>query len=746
MIDITTRMSISDESSDLDDFNDDTQQPSSNTASSPITSLFVDMQKVDDNNDRQSDKNKTKRRAWSTDEKLAAIKYYKAVKSHKQVAKKHGCSRKMIRTWVSQEQNLLLLRGEKRRKNLKRLKGAGKKLRHVQLDAKLFEWFKTKRTPPEDEQQTTTIKKDRISFRLLARQGAKICIELNTVQPPNKWYRRFLRRHRLSLQRPKRHQKIPLSEAHERIKSFHGFLRKSSERILNLRAKDSFPERDICNMDENPLPLWGDQSRASLNYVNTSNEVDSTLNSKRFCTLILCAFASDNSRVGPALIFRGKGRVSDRERSEYEKGVKVYFSPSGVINGALMQAYVQFWLSKTRDGRPKMFVTDSCSSHMSDTVKDLLKKEGVVLGIIPGDCKMYVQMLDIYVFSTLKNHYYDAAEEYIEMNAPRASIKLTANQQRILCTRPNLMYTSATMGINQDRFNGHGCNQSLCNKHWIEHRQGLSAALENCVNEHDLLKHHLGERHQPHTTIPSKDDMLKRIDHWKTKLSDKIKKSIEKGEECQIGINAVCVFTSEKVEKIESTEGEDNYNEIDIKQCLKELEKIRIDMKKQSMIIHQIIVKCIDYFRVDPMVLADHWLINGGIYYWESTKSIVKLKIEQMFYDLPLIFSGIRSKHCELSRPFLMTSKSFYGWAAGCPADVYLNGMSEKGYGGFHGILEGDLIELGINSQEHKLELDIKCRTPNKHFEISIDLQYCPFPWQIHLNMYHGEDCVRVIL
>ncbi|CAF1300324.1 unnamed protein product [Didymodactylos carnosus] len=52
MIDITTRMSISDESSDLDDFDDDTEQPSSNTASTPITSPFVDMQKVDHNDDR----------------------------------------------------------------------------------------------------------------------------------------------------------------------------------------------------------------------------------------------------------------------------------------------------------------------------------------------------------------------------------------------------------------------------------------------------------------------------------------------------------------------------------------------------------------------------------------------------------------------------------------------------------------------------------------------------------------------
>ncbi|CAF1153098.1 unnamed protein product [Didymodactylos carnosus] len=187
MIDITTRMSISDESSDLDDFNDDSQQPASITASTPIISPFFDMQKVDDNNDRQSDQNKTKRRAWSTDEKLAAIKYHKAVKNYKQVAKEHGCSRKMIRTWASQEQNFLSLRGAKKGKNLKRLKGAGKKLHHVQLDVKLFEWFKTKQTPPEDEHQTTIIKKERITFRLLARQGAKICIGLNTVQPANKW-------------------------------------------------------------------------------------------------------------------------------------------------------------------------------------------------------------------------------------------------------------------------------------------------------------------------------------------------------------------------------------------------------------------------------------------------------------------------------------------------------------------------------------------------------------------------------
>ncbi|CAF1183773.1 unnamed protein product, partial [Didymodactylos carnosus] len=159
----------------------------------------------------------------------------------------------------------------------------------------------------------------------------------------------------------------------------------------------------------------------------------------------------------------------------------------------------------------------------------------------------------------------------------------------------------------------HGCNQSLCNKHWIEHQQGLSDELENRVDEHNLLK-----EHHPHTTILSKDDMLKRIDHWKTKLFDIIKKRIEKGEECQLGNYKVELYIEraqtelggllekdkhkynkelkEICRKLNQWKEDDNYNEIDIIQCLKELEKIRIDMEKRSMIIHQIISK--NFFTV----------------------------------------------------------------------------------------------------------------------------------------------------
>lgn len=133
------------------------------------------------------------------------------------------------------------------------------------------------------------------------------------------WFRRFLKRHNLSLQTPKRQQKLTLPEAYNRVNDFLTFVRKSAFRVLNLGVSGSFPDRDIYNVDESPLALFGDQSKASINYVNTPNEVEGRLNNKRFYTLILSAFGDDNNRVGPALIFKGKDEYMRKKKKNMIK-------------------------------------------------------------------------------------------------------------------------------------------------------------------------------------------------------------------------------------------------------------------------------------------------------------------------------------------------------------------------------------------------------------------------------------------
>ena len=322
-----------------------------------------------------------------------------------------------------------------------------------------MEWFRERRTAIDPNNSATSnvlVRREKVSFKQLQRHGAKLSVEFKHPQPSAKWYVRFMARNRLSLQRPKRNQKIPLAEAYERISSFYAYLRRASRWGPRRGRMGAFTPYDICNMDESPLTLFGDQNKRSINDIGTVNEVEGNLSNKRFATLILTVFGRDNTRMGPVLLFKGKGQVSPKEKLEYAKGVSVFFTPKAVINKPTMDLYVQLWcskvchifdvsrrrnredfclFSKVQDAHPKLFITDSANSHLNSDVIRSLRQKRVVVAIIPKGCTMYVQALDVFVFSVFKKHYDDVAEEFIEKNGPRGQLKLTASQSRILCTR-----------------------------------------------------------------------------------------------------------------------------------------------------------------------------------------------------------------------------------------------------------------------------------------------------------------------
>ena len=177
------------------------------------------------------------------------------------------------------------------------------------------------------------VKREKVSFKQLQRRGKYLSIELKHERPPStKWYGRFMRRHRLSLQKPKRQQKVPLDEAHLLVNSFHTYVRRASTLGPKRGVMGAFLPRDVANMDESPLSLLGDQTKLSINYVNTSNEIEGHISDKRFCTVILTVFGEDNTRVGPVVLFKGKGQVSDKEKVQYASDVKVFFTPKAFNN------------------------------------------------------------------------------------------------------------------------------------------------------------------------------------------------------------------------------------------------------------------------------------------------------------------------------------------------------------------------------------------------------------------------------
>jgi len=81
-----------------------------------------------------------------------------------------------------------------------------------------------------------------------------------------------------------------------------------------------------------------------------------------------------------------------------------------------MDKYISWWYSKVNDGQPKLFITDSSSTHLNEETIRLMRKQRIVAAVISKGCTMYIQSLDVHVFSTFKHHHYECAEEWIEKN------------------------------------------------------------------------------------------------------------------------------------------------------------------------------------------------------------------------------------------------------------------------------------------------------------------------------------------
>jgi hypothetical protein len=89
-------------------------------------------------------------------------------------------------------------------------------------------------------------------------------------------------------------------------------------------------------------------------------------------------------------------------------------------------------------------------------------------------------------------------------------------------------------------------------------------------------------------------------------------------------------------------------------------------------------------------------------------------------------------------------SSTAYGW--GGRKRVYLKGIrsSIEGYGGYDSdICTNDTIELTLNCQLNFISL-FNHRT-RKVYEIPIDTREgCPFPWQLHINLYAPNDRIKI--
>ncbi|CAF3841759.1 unnamed protein product [Rotaria magnacalcarata] len=348
-----------------------------------------------------------------------------------------------------------------------------------------------------------------------------------------------------------------------------------------------------------------------------------------------------------------------------------------------------------------------------------------------------------------------------------------------------------------------GCEKWFCRKHFMEHRDSLGEEMDRVGQQHDLLHKQLAEdnvMHAFHLRInkwesssinkirqvaeKARTDLEKYLNNTKTELKNSLGKI--------------------RVELATSRESDD-YTETDLTNWIENLNKMRqllekpssIDILENDQSLPLICVgslKKIEFVSYDSAINTDYasdslpvivpvqvhevqgsvekcflhqgsgkfgnvssadirieengcvavcqpncstWPEVRGTQLYSSGVHQIQIKMEQLVHGM----FGITSSSTPIQN-IAFAAKSSCFWYAG-NNDVRLYGSSHKDYGGYDGnIRVGHTVELRINCNERKIALFNK--TTSKLYEISVDINNCPFPWVLSISIA-GATRLRII-
>lgn len=315
-----------------------------------------------------------------------------------------------------------------------------------------------------------------------------------------------------------------------------------------------------------------------------------------------------------------------------------------------------------------------------------------------------------------------------------------------------------------------GCQKDFCMRHTLQHRQELSRQFDELLFNHNQCRQDLieqmGEKLNHHP-------LIKQIDQWEQQSIDKIHQTAnEIRQQLKITISKytknLSIILTDLTQELNQAHKNYAYLETDLNEWISKLDKLKENLLKPEIIkIEQeeniislikkpfitiysteIIEQITKYFRIEnngQVIIHSHH-VHGhaaarGTGEYLTGKYHFRFQI-QSFHENKWLFIGIISKN-KILREDLFNTPSCYGWAS--PNQVYIDGKNHIGYKGYKADIENnDIMETIIDCDRRKIYL-INERTYYIKWELNIDLNKCPFPWQLHFNLHYANDRICIL-
>lgn len=217
--------------------------------------------------------------------------------------------------------------------------------------------------------------------------------------PGEDWFLNFKRRHNLSLKKP---QNVEYSRKKATdpfiINSYFELLKKTLDE-LELHGK---PGR-LWNLDETSFSL--DPSKSKIVGAKGKSSSRTTSGPGRDNTTVLAAVSAEGKKAPPLIVFKAKSLWNSWIPNEpIFPGTAYTSSKSGWMESQIFYNYMeQTLLPALGPDRPVLLVYDGHSTHVTDIVVSLAKRENITILKLPPHTSHLLQPLDLSVFKSLKD-------------------------------------------------------------------------------------------------------------------------------------------------------------------------------------------------------------------------------------------------------------------------------------------------------------------------------------------------------
>ena len=308
-----------------------------------------------------------------------------------------------------------------------------------------------------------------------------------------------------------------------------------------------------------------------------------------------------------------------------------------------------------------------------------------------------------------------------------------------------------------------GCSQSLCTKHFIDHRRYLTEEMNVVISERDQFQHALTEK----TSNPNSHPLIMQINEWEKESIVKIQQKAKelRQELLQLAtahLDELSKNLRELSEELKKCHEEDNFIETDLREWKRSLDNLKENLTSPSTfsisrhdrepLVHDIYLNLIGKSDIFERVSDNRVRIENdgqvavhdassdeievrGKKEYTSGRHEIRLCIEQSIDSWT--FLGINSKTTPLQNNSY-TSKSSYGWSSN--NNKWSNGSPQQTQIEMNA---NDIMTLIFDCDARKISM-INQRT-NAGYELDVDLDSCPFPWQLQVILYESNSRIRIL-